>query len=67
MNRQQIAKIYDGFPESQRDCTREQFIREVSGALDPKQMARDVNDIVARRHRGRAEQARIDAVLQRKR
>uniref|UniRef100_A0A6M3LEA8 Uncharacterized protein n=1 Tax=viral metagenome TaxID=1070528 RepID=A0A6M3LEA8_9ZZZZ len=67
MNRTQIAKIYDEFPESQRDMPREQFIREALGALgalDPNRMAADADAIVQRRITGRMNQMAIDEALQ---
>lgn len=61
MNRQQIATLYDSFPEDQQDIPREQFIRETIKALDPDRMVRDANAIV----QGRLQKARIDAALRR--
>jgi len=65
MNRQQIAKIYDGFPESQRDMPREQFIRETMRVMDPNRMAAEVDAIVQGRITSRINRTAIDRVLQR--
>lgn len=59
MNRQQIAQIYDGFPENQRDMPREQFIKKAMAALDPNKMMQEA-DVIAQ---GRIQRKQIDAVL----
>jgi len=63
VNRQQIAAIYDAFPESGKDLPREEFIRRATNALDPVKLTRDVNAEVQRRRTGRANKAAIDRVI----
>lgn len=65
MNREQIAQIYDEFPEDKRDIPREQFIRKVANALDPNKMAAEADIIVQRRITGRMNKAAIDEVVKR--
>lgn len=59
MTPQQIAVIYDSFPEGQQDIPREQFIKRVIDAQDPNKMAADVDRIV----RGRVQKAVIDRAI----
>ena len=63
MNRQQIAQIWDSFPEDKRDMPKERFIRETMNALDPNRMAAEADAIVQRRRMGRAQQTQIDRAL----
>ena len=59
MNRQQIAQLYDSFPEGQKDMPKEQFINRMIVATDPTRMARDADAIV----QGRLQKGQIDAAL----
>lgn len=59
MNRQQIAKIYDEFPEDQRDMPRAEFIKRAMDALDPNKMIQEADAIA----RGRIQRAQIDVAL----
>lgn len=59
MNRQQIAQIYDEFPENQRDMPREQFIKRMSDALDPNKMMQEADAIA----QGRIQRKQIDEAL----
>jgi len=63
MNRQQIAKLYDEFPPEQQDMPREQFIKKMSGLLDPTRMARQVDAMVQRKRWGNRNKAEIDRAL----
>lgn len=63
MNKNQIAALYDSFPESQRDMPKEQFIKKVANALNPNHIATDVEVIVQQRRTGRINQAMIDRAL----
>ena len=66
MNRQQIAAIYDGFPEGQRDMPREQFIRETIAIVDPVECGEILAQMVhgQQRHRsGKIQKAAIDQAL----
>lgn len=63
MNRQQIAQIYDEFPESQQDMPKEQFIKETLSALNPDRIAAEAHKIVRQRMTGRMNQAAIDRAL----
>lgn len=63
MNRQQIAKIYDEFPEDQQNMPREMFIKQAMDALDPNKMMQEADAIA----RGRIQRAQIDAALERRR
>lgn len=63
MNRSQIAKIYDNFPDGKKNMPREQFIREVTAALDPNQMRSDLNRMV----QGKRQKTMIDNALKQQR
>lgn len=70
MNRQQIATIYDEFPESQQDMPREAFIRKAMNAQDPIKNQKILSAIINRKCQikaGQMEQARIDAALKQNR
>jgi len=64
MNQQQIGQLYDTFPESQRDMSREAFIKKVNGLLDPGRMARQVDAMVQRRRWGNRNKRQIDRAMQ---
>ena len=64
MNRQQIAQIYDSFPESQQDMPREQFIRKTLSALDPNRMVRTVNSMIQKKHWGMRNKRQIDRAME---
>lgn len=63
MNRQQIAQIYDSFPEFQQNISKGEFIRKVGEALNPNKLAKDLNTELQRRHTGRTNKAVIDGAL----
>jgi len=63
MNQQQIAALYDSFPQDQKDMPREQFIKKMSGLLDPNRMAWQVNAMVQRRRWGNRNKAEIDRAM----
>ena len=66
MNRTQIAKIYDEFPESQRDMPREQFIRKALGIVDPVECGEILAQMVhgqQQHRRGQIQKAEIDRAM----
>lgn len=70
MNRQQIAAIYDSFPENQRDIPKEQFIRKAMDAQNPTKNRKILSAMINRKCQiktGEMEQARIDSALREKR
>lgn len=70
MNRQQLAAVYDGFPESQRNMPREQFIRKAMDAQDPIKNRKILSAMIDRKCQikaGQMEQARIDSALRERR
>ena len=70
MNRQQIATVYDEFPEGQQDMPREQFIREVLACQDPVANGEILAQMVQGKQQarqGRIQKAQIDAALKDKR
>ena len=70
MTPQQIAQIYDEFPESQRDMPKSEFIRQTMDTLDPTANTKILDHMVQRKRQvtqGRREQARIDAALRERR
>ena len=67
MNRQQIAKIYDEFPESQHDMPREQFIRKALGIVDPVECGEILAQMVhgkQQHRRGQIQKAQIDRAME---
>lgn len=64
MNRQQIAAIYDGFPEGQRDMPREEFIRKTLGCLDPIKNTKILDAMVQKKRWGNRNKAEIDRAMQ---
>lgn len=70
MNRTQIAQIYDKFPESQQNMPREQFIKEVTDALDPTTNGEILAQMVHQKQQyrqGQIQRAQIDAAIKRSR
>ena len=68
MNRQQIAQIYDEFPEGQQDMPKEQFIRKALDAQNPTKNRKILSAMIDRKCQiktGEMEQARIDSALRR--
>ena len=61
MNHQQIAAIYDRMTPEENDMPREQFIKQVSDALNPDKMVAEADRMV----RGRVQQKQIDAAIRR--
>lgn len=60
MNRQQIAALYDSFTPKEQNMPREQFIKQVSDALNPTKMMEEADTIV----RGRIQQRQINEALE---
>ena len=68
MNRQQIATLYDSFPEGQRDMPKAQFIREALACQDPTANGKILAHMVKGKQRarqGRIQKAQIDAAVKR--
>lgn len=68
MNYQQIAAIYDGFPENQRDMPREQFISKFMDCQDPVKCNKIVDAMVVRKrqvHQGQIQKSIIDSAITR--
>ena len=64
MNHQQIAALYDSFPESQRDMSKEQFAKKMTGLMDPNRMARTVDSMIQRKRWAGRNKAEIDRAME---
>lgn len=64
MNHQQIAALYDSFPESQRDMPKEQFVKKMTGLMDPDRMARTVDSMIQRKRWAGRNKAEIDRAME---
>ena len=66
MTPQEAAQLYDSFPPERQDMPREQFVKTVTGILDPQVSTQILDHMVQRKRRatcGRIEQVKIDAAL----
>ena len=67
MNRQQIAAIYDEFPEGQKDMPKEQFIRKALGIVDPVECGEILAQMVhgqQQHRRGQIQKVQIDRAME---
>lgn len=64
MNQTQIGQLYDSFPESQRDMPREQFVKKMTGLMDPDRMARTVDSMIQRKRWAGRNKAEIDRAME---
>ena len=70
MNRQQISDLYDSFPESQQDMSKEQFIKETLVIVDPVVCGEILAQMVHGQQQirqGRMQKSQIDAAVERSR
>ncbi len=56
MNQTQIAKIYDSFPENQRNIPRAEFIKRAMNTMNPVRCKKILNIMVEKKHQGRIQQ-----------
>jgi len=66
MTPQEAAQLYDSFPPERQDMPREQFVKTVTGILDPQANTQILDHMVQGKRRatcGRIERAKIDAAL----
>ncbi len=64
MNHQLISDLYDSFPESQRDMPKEQFVKKMTGLMDPGRMVRTVDSMVQRKRWAGRNKAEIDRAME---
>ncbi len=68
MNQQQIAAIYDEFPEDQQNIPRSEFIKRAMNTMDPMKCKKILNVMVEKKRQirqGRVQQAIIDSAITR--
>ncbi len=65
MNQQQITKIYDSFPENQRNIPRAEFIKRAMNTMNPVRCKKILNIMVEKKHQGRMQRAVIDSAITR--
>jgi hypothetical protein len=68
MNRTQIAKIYDSFPEDQRNIPRTEFIKRAMNTMDPVRCKKILDIMVdgkKRVRRAQVQKAVIDSAITR--
>jgi len=46
MTNQELTKLYDSFPKEQRDCSKDEFIKQMKSLEDPVRMEQDFNRIL---------------------
>lgn len=63
MDRNQIAAIYDSFPESQRDMPKEVFIKKALGCIDPIKNTKILDAMVQKKRWGNRNKAQIDRAM----
>lgn len=68
MTPQQIAKIYDSFPENQRDMPKTEFIKKALATQNPNTNRAILSDMIERKCRAKTaqmEKAVIDSAITR--
>ena len=63
MTPQQIAAVYDSMTPEEQNMPREQFIKKVSGLMDPGRMVRTINAMVQKKHWGMRNKRQIDLAI----
>ena len=64
MNQTQIGQLYDSFPEGQKDMPKEQFVKKMTGLMDPNRMVRTVDSMVQRKRWAGRNKAEIDRAME---